>query len=708
MAGRGRAATLPAWMTAPPGGGAGAPPGPPGPPTAGAPAPTAGARGKWTEHRAADGRLYWNDGSSSTYSKPKELMTPMERADASTRWKEHRAPDGRVYYYHQDTRETRWSLPDDLRMAREAAALAQSAIAAAAAARSAPKQTANAAAGADGNATGSPAGTGTDAPSLSKRAPRAPRDPNAPPRVYADKDERKTAFKELLEDFEVTSRHKWDETAKQIKADERFDALKTLGEKKQCFNEYQTQRAKHEREQKRLAEKATRNEFTTMLHERWREWGVEDPSTARHRPTLRDHVDVILASGDSRFTNVKDWRDQDDLFRAFCDDLRVRLREEKAKERDAAIDAFKTVLTDIGVNAFTGADPWTWRKVREVLEGDERVKHVDPLVQLEAFEDHARVIDKADSDAKDEERLTRLRAERTRRGAFVAMLRSMRSRHELPLRMPWRHFVKSIEDAPEFLEVSKNVSGSRPRELYDDVREEMESDAAADCAAVETAATAANVTIVPGETTIDALVQAVESTVSLPSLGSAEDDEVPGGDDSSSSKISRLRVACGDAIAGAVEAGARASRRKERALDDFYYLLRSRRRDVPITPRSTWREIEVALGSERAWIKCAGDTVTSDGKDDDGDEKSAPGDAKETYLEDARAVFDKYLAKLAKKEAKAREAMEDGEALDETVFDQVDEEDRSMDDRRRRRRSRDDEHSDEGGGGRDRKAARRR
>jgi pre-mRNA-processing factor 40 len=118
-------------------------------------------------------------------------MTPMERADASTRWKEHRAPDGRVYYYHQDTRETRWSLPDDLRMAREAAALAQSAIAAAAAARSAPKQTANAAAGADGNATGSPAGTATDAPSSSKRAPRAPRDPNAPPRVYADKDERK-------------------------------------------------------------------------------------------------------------------------------------------------------------------------------------------------------------------------------------------------------------------------------------------------------------------------------------------------------------------------------------------------------------------------------------------------------------------------------------------------------------------------------------
>ena len=51
---------------------------------------------------------------------------------------------------------------------------------------------------------------------------------------------------------------------------------------------------------------------------------------------------------------------------------------------------------------------------------------------------------------------------------------------------------------------------------------------------METAAAAANVAIVPGETTIDALVQAVESTVSLPSLGSAEDDGKD--DDSSSSK----------------------------------------------------------------------------------------------------------------------------------------------------------------------------
>ena len=231
-------------------------------------------------------RPYWNDGTRSTYAKPEELMTPMERADASTRWRENRAPDGRVYYYHQDTRETRWSLPDDLRLAREAAALAQSAIAAAAAARSSspapPPPPAAAAAASTGPSTGSP----------KARVPR-PRDPNAPPRVYADREEAKAAFKELLEDYEIRAGANGTRPAKQIAADERFGALKTIGDKKQCFNEYQTQRAKHEREAKRLADKAARANFTAMLDERWREFGVEDPSTARHRPRLADHVDAI-------------------------------------------------------------------------------------------------------------------------------------------------------------------------------------------------------------------------------------------------------------------------------------------------------------------------------------------------------------------------------------------------------------------------------
>ena len=151
-------------------------------------------------------------------------------------------------------------------------------------------------------------------------------------------------------------------------------------------------------------------------------------------------------------------------------------------------------------------------------------------------------------------------------------------------------------------------------------------------------------------------------------------------------------------VVAAKERARRAARRKERALDDFYHLLRSRRRDVPITPSSTWADVEPALSGERAWIKCVG---TSGGgvNDDDGGPEGKGNDPstnvakpKETYRADAEAVFVKYVEKLRRREAQAREAMEDGEAMDEGVYDARDDEDVAVDVRRRRER---DDLSDE-------------
>ena len=677
---------------------------------------------RWTEHRAPDGRPYWNDGTRSTYSKPEELMTPMERADASTRWRENRAPDGRVYYYHQDTRETRWSLPDDLRLAREAAALAQSAIAAAAAARSSspappppPAAAAAAAAASTGPSTGSPgAGTSAQPP----RVPR-PRDPNAPPRVYADKEEAKAAFKELLEDFEIHAGAKWDETAKQIAADERFGALKTIGEKKQCFNEYQTKRVKHEREAKRLADKANRANFTAMLDERWREFGVEDPSTARHRPRLADHVDAIAAAGDPRWSAVKDPRDREDLFRSFCDALRIRIRDEKKRARDRAKAEVKATLRAMGVDS---AVDWTWRRVRDELKDreiedreikDREIKDDDRSggdkdggaiddrsIQLEAYEEYAIELDRAEAQAKSEAKAARLREERKRRDAFVLSLKLRRERGELKLRMPWRTFKASVigHDDQTLADASRNLSGSRPRELYDDEQEEMEAFAAEDRAAVEEAAEKVGFVIVANETTRDELMAAVWGRASLPSRVDSKEEEE---EEEEGEEEERLRVACGDAVVAAKERARRAARRKERALDDFYHLLRSRRKDVPITPTTAWADIERSLAGERAWIKCVGGSsggggggggVEGDGPDHPSGTRGRTSKPKETYRADAEAVFEAYVQKLKRREAEAREAMEDGEAMDEGVYDAQDDEDVAVDLRRRRER---DDLSDE-------------
>ena len=90
MAGRGRAATLPAWMTSGPH--AGAAPGAPGapgavafppPPPSGAGAPiassTSDGASAWTEHTAPEGYVYYYNARSgvSQWERPMELDFPM-------------------------------------------------------------------------------------------------------------------------------------------------------------------------------------------------------------------------------------------------------------------------------------------------------------------------------------------------------------------------------------------------------------------------------------------------------------------------------------------------------------------------------------------------------------------------------------------------------------------------------------------------------
>eukprot|EP00250_Pteridium_aquilinum_P017304 c23561_g1_i3 orf=1143-4538(-) len=83
---------------------------------------------EWQEHTAPDGRRYYYNRMTklSSWEKPFELMTPLERADASTIWKEFTTADGKKYYYNKLTKQSKWSLPEELKIAREQAEKAAS------------------------------------------------------------------------------------------------------------------------------------------------------------------------------------------------------------------------------------------------------------------------------------------------------------------------------------------------------------------------------------------------------------------------------------------------------------------------------------------------------------------------------------------------------------------------------------------------------
>jgi len=137
-------------------------------------------------------------------------------------------------------------------------------------------------------------------------------------RVYEDKEEGKAAFKELLEEKNVGTTWTWDVVMRGIISDDRYSALKTNGEKKAALSEYQADKVKRVREEKREMERNRRNAFVEML----REAGSKIESKTRFR-------DAFMQLGvDPRWRAVADKRDQENLFEDYLKEVETREREQ--------------------------------------------------------------------------------------------------------------------------------------------------------------------------------------------------------------------------------------------------------------------------------------------------------------------------------------------------------------------------------------------
>ncbi|KAL2642815.1 hypothetical protein R1flu_010402 [Riccia fluitans] len=146
------------------------------------------------------------------------------------------------------------------------------------------------------------------------------------PLTYANKAEAKNAFKELLESVHVESDWTWDQTMRVIINDKRYGALKTLGERKQAFNEYLAQRKKLEYEEKRLKQKKAREDFLSMLEESKEltsSMGWSKPLTLLNRGPLENGP---------RFQAVDKDREREELYEDYLVDLERKEREKLAKK----------------------------------------------------------------------------------------------------------------------------------------------------------------------------------------------------------------------------------------------------------------------------------------------------------------------------------------------------------------------------------------
>ncbi len=151
-------------------------------------------------------------------------MSQERAATGGNDWKEFTAPSGRKYYYNKSTKESRWTMPDELR-AVMAAPPAQSGTAPPATAAPGPA----AAAGSGPAAAAAPSVAPQAAKLNAKGANIAAGSYAVPASViqtgptphYATSAEAKEAFKQLLTEVGISTSMTWDEAMRMIMQDRR-------------------------------------------------------------------------------------------------------------------------------------------------------------------------------------------------------------------------------------------------------------------------------------------------------------------------------------------------------------------------------------------------------------------------------------------------------------------------------------------------------
>lgn len=601
----------------------------------------------WQEHISADGKRYYYNKKTrqSSWEKPVELMTPIERADASTVWKEFTTSEGRKYYYNKNTRESKWTIPEELKLAREQAqmaasqgnhsetgntsvppasaaisstetptkdipvssnaSLASSPFSVTPVANPSPTSAQSAAANASGaqpsvlgvspspaavagspsvtaiSATAGPTVTssfenvtsqdaanadgaavhateetkkGLGASGQIEGTPEEEKTQEDEPLVYASKQEAKNAFKALLESANVKSDWTWEQTMREIVNDKRYAALKTLGERKQAFNEYLGQRRKVEAEERRVRQKKAREEFTKMLEE-----------CKELTSSMRWSKAQSLFEDDERFKAVDRPRDREDLYESYIVELGRMEKEKAAEEHRQYVAEYRKYLEScdfVKVNS-------PWRKVQDRLEDDERYSRLEKIDRLLVFQDYIHDLEKEEEEKKKIQKEQVRRAERKNRDAFRQLMEEHVADGTLTAKTYWRDYCLKVRDLPQYLAVASNTSGSTPKDLFEDVTEELEKQYHEDKTRVKELMKLGKISIISTWTFEDFKGAISED------IGSPPPSDV------------NLKLIYEDLLERAREKEEKEAKKRQRIVDDFTKLLSTFKE---ITTSSTWEE----------------------------------------------------------------------------------------------------------------------
>lgn len=396
------------------------------------------------------------------------------------------------------------------------------------------------------------------------------------PFVFANKQEAKNAFKSLLESANVQSDWTWEQAMREIINDKRYGALKTLGERKQALNEYLGQRKKLEAEEKRMRQKKAREEFTKMLEE-----SKELTSSTRWSKA------ATMFENDERFKAVERTRDKEDLFESYIVELERKEKEKAAEEHRRNAAEFRKFLEScdfIKVNS-------QWRKVQDRLEDDERCLRLEKLDRLLIFQDYIRDLEKEEEEQKKIQKEQLRRAERKNRDEFRKLMEEHVDAGTLTAKTSWREYCLKVKDLPQYHAVALNTSGSTPKDLFEDVTEELEKHYHDDKTRVKDALKLGKVSFAPSWT-FDDFKAAILEDIGSPLISDTN-----------------LKIAYEELLERAKEKEEKEAKKRQRLADDFTKLLHTFKE---ITTTSNWEDCKQLFEESQEYRAIGEESVTRD------------------------------------------------------------------------------------------------
>ena len=574
------------------------------PPIATAPPASSSAKSNgtgWEEHTAPDGRTYYYHAATkrSSWDKPPEMKTAGEAACA---WKEYTSADGsgKKYYFNTQTKKSVWEMPENLKKIKEAAAM-QEAERSREALENKRIEEASARAVAEAKAKAAAKQKVLDEENAEAMAKAAkaeveatPTAQNTGPVTYATKREAQEAFEEMLNDKGVKGDWSWSQAMGAIITDHRYNALKTIGEKKQTFSAYAARRAGRDKAERRELERQARQQFMVML----RETSETRPGSLTSHSSFADATELL--KDEPRFTAVASERERKELFEDYSRELLKGEREEERKRRRLAGDQFKAHLLSLEWMSATTL----WRRVKADFSDDAMFLALDQEERLRAFQDAVYELEKRSAAAKARTELLARRKERKDREGFCELLTELRAAGKLTGMSRWLQCKPALEQDPRWFPIDGR-KGSLVCELFDAAVGEMEQELDKQVAEAVSLLTAAGVSVGEGAAAqasvaeFEAVLLAADAAAASVGEGDQPAATVAVGAtaaapkwDSATVKLVHERILWRTAV----KAKAAAQKSERRYLD----LLRDYSKQKDITKESVWGSEAMALLSDHS------------------------------------------------------------------------------------------------------------